>query len=85
MTDPRLITVYVAASLAEAQILGGLLISEGIAARVAGADLNDEFGMAQKMGPVEVGVPPSRVDEAKDIVAAWRASGTESGGDPKPA
>ncbi len=67
------ITVYVAPSEAEAQILAGLLISEGLEARVAGDQLTDEFGMAMRMGPVEVGVPEAQKERALDIVAAWRA------------
>lgn len=67
------ITVYVAPSEAEAQILAGLLISEGLEARVAGDQLTDEFGMAMRMGPVEVGVPEAQKEQALDIVAAWRA------------
>ncbi|HRV82088.1 MAG TPA: hypothetical protein P5218_11655, partial [Planctomycetota bacterium] len=66
--------VFVAPSFADAQILCGLLISEGLDARVSGAELSDEFGMARKLGPVEVGVPSAQAEEAQDIVAAWQES-----------
>ncbi len=78
MPNQEWITVYVAASEAEAQILAGLLISEGLQARVAGEQLSDEFGMAMRMGPVEVGVPSHQATQAKDIVAAWVARESDS-------
>ena len=72
------ITVYVAASEAEAQILAGLLKSEGLEARVAGENLSDEFGIAMRMGPVEVGVPEAQSAKANEIVAAWKEAAPES-------
>ena len=76
--------MYVAPNQAAAQILAGLLISEGIQARVAGANLSDEFGMAQKMGVGEVGVPQAQLEEAQDIVAAWREAAGEEPEGPAP-
>ena len=85
MTSVDWITVYVAASEAEAQILAGLLKSEGLEARVAGENLSDEFGLAMRMGTVEVGVPLSQSEQAKDIVAAWRARAKDEPASKKPA
>jgi hypothetical protein len=74
MGNTDLITVYVASNFAAAQLLCGLLLSEGLHARVAGEELSDEFGMSLKMGTTEVGVPLAEKERADDIVAAWQES-----------
>ncbi|MCP5023848.1 MAG: hypothetical protein GY930_19045 [bacterium] len=78
MTESDLVTVHVAPSYGAAQIMCGLLKSEGLHARVAGDLLSDEFGMAQKLGANEVGVPLSEKPLADDIIAAWKESRGEA-------
>ena len=74
MGSTDLVTVHVAPSYMSAQLLCGLLKSEGLHARVAGDLLSDEFGMSQKMGANEVGVPLAEKPQADDIIAAWLES-----------
>lgn len=74
MADSDLVTVHVASNYGAAQIMCGLLKSEGLHARVAGDLLSDEFGMALKLGANEVGVPLSEKPLADDIIAAWKES-----------
>lgn len=69
--------VHTAASQMEAQILAGLLQSEGVPARVPGTELNDEFGQAMRMGAAEVIVPVAHLEAAQDIVAAWKERGAQ--------
>ncbi len=71
MAQSDLVTVYVAPSFMSAQLVCGLLQSEGLHARVSGELLSDEFGMAMRMGANEVGVPLIEKERADDIVAAW--------------
>ncbi len=78
MTQTDLVTVYVAPSYGAAQIMCGLLKSEGLHARVAGDMLSDEFGMAQKLGANEIGVPLSEKTLADEIIAAWKESREEA-------
>ena len=62
----------------------GLLESEGVAARVAGSELMDEFSASQRLlGPSEVVVKAEDLALATDVVAAWRAgkAGAEQGPD----
>ena len=75
MTESDYVVVHTAQSHTEAQLVEGLLKSEGIAALVPGSELSDEFGMAQKMsGAAEVVVLRRDLEAAKDIVAAWKAA-----------
>ena len=79
-SDSELVIVHTATSLQGAQILAGLLVSEGVRATVPGAELNDEFGMAAKMvGAADVVVRRGDLDRARDIVAAWEARGEADG------
>ena len=71
MAQSDLVTVYVAHSYMSAQLVCGLLKSEGLHARVSGEMLSDEFGLAMRMGTNEVGVPLMEKELADDIVAAW--------------
>lgn len=75
MSSSDFAVVHTAASQMEAQILMGLLVSEGVPARVPGSELNDEFGQAMKMGPADVIVPLQHIETARDIVAAWKERG----------
>ncbi|MEM8713062.1 MAG: hypothetical protein AAGG01_19105 [Planctomycetota bacterium] len=82
MTSHSFVVVHTAQSFHGARILAGLLESEGITARVPGAELSDEFGMAQKMtGTADVAVLEPDVETARDIVAAWVAEASGGGGD----
>ncbi len=45
---------------------------------MAGDLLSDEFGMAQKLGANEVGVPLAEKSLADDIIAAWKESRGEN-------
>ncbi|MDF1838319.1 MAG: hypothetical protein P1V35_10650 [Planctomycetota bacterium] len=71
MAQSDLVTVHVAPNYMAAQLLCGLLRSEGLHAHVAGDQLSDEFGMSLKLMSNEVGVPLSEKARAEDIVAAW--------------
>ncbi|QDV08184.1 hypothetical protein Poly30_37200 [Planctomycetes bacterium Poly30] len=72
MSDLNFVVVHVASGFQEAQILAGFLESEGIATRVPGSGLSDEFGMSQKLtGMADVAVMERDLEKAKDIVAAW--------------
>ena len=80
MGTPDLRVVHTAASFIEAQLLVGLLESEGVAARAAGSELMDEFSAAQRLlGPTEVVVKAEDLPHATEVVAAWRARPTEDG------
>ena len=72
MTHSNFVVVHTASGFHAAQVLAGLLESEGIPAQVPGAELMDEFGMAQKLsGTAEVVVAREHLERAADIVAAW--------------
>lgn len=77
MSTSDFAVVHTAASQMEAQILMGLLVTEGVPARVPGSELNDEFGQAMKMGPADVIVPLQHLEAARDIVAAWKERGSQ--------
>lgn len=77
MTAQDFAVVHVASSVPEAQILAGLLVSEGVPARVPGTELSDEFGMAMRLGAGEVIVPTKHLEKAQEIVRAWRERGEE--------
>lgn len=84
MRNPDIRVVHTAASYTEAQLLVGLLESEGVAARTGGSELMDEFSVAQRLiGPTEVIVQDGDLELAKDVVAAWRAHKTEQGDGPE--
>ncbi len=73
MTPSNFVVVHTASSFHSAQILAGLLESEGIPAKVPGAGLTDEFGMSQKLaGTADVVVTRDHLERAADIVAAWK-------------
>lgn len=74
MPDSRFVIVHTAKSYHGAKVLAGFLQSEGVEAMVPGAELNDEFGMAQKLtGTADVVVDRSDLDRAREMVAAWVA------------
>jgi hypothetical protein len=78
MSSLDLRVVHTAASYIEAQLLVGLLESEGVAARAAGSELMDEFSAAQRLiGPTQVVVKQEDLELASEIVAAWRAYASE--------
>jgi hypothetical protein len=61
-----------------AEVLVGMLRDEGIAAFVQGEQLQDEFAFSQRLlGNLgtRVFVHPSRVEEARKVLAAARAAG----------
>ncbi len=73
MTSLDLRVVHTADSYVQAQLLVGLLESEGVAARAAGSELMDEFSAAQRLiGPTQVVVKEEDLELASEIVAAWR-------------
>lgn len=75
--DSELVVVHVAPNFHAARILEGFLESEGIQAKVPGAELSDEFGSAMKMGACEVVVRRGDLERAKDVVAAWEGADEE--------
>ena len=76
--------VHTAASFIEAQLLVGLLESEGVAARAAGSELMDEFSAAQRLlGPTEVVVKAEDLPHATEVVAAWREGPTDDAPPPE--
>lgn len=81
MTSPDFVVVHTAPSHHEALLLAGLLVSEGIPARVPGSELNDEFGIAARVvGAADVVVPAAHAEAAADIVAAWKDRGAQGQG-----
>ncbi|MDG1984613.1 MAG: DUF2007 domain-containing protein [Planctomycetota bacterium] len=65
--------IYRADSFIEAQLIVGLLESEGVAARTGGSELMDEFGASQRLlGPTEVIIKNEDLELATELVAAWR-------------
>lgn len=80
MTPSDFVVVHTAKSFHGAQILAGLLESEGIPAKVPGAELMDEFAMGQKLvGTADVVVAREDAEKAVDIVAAWKDHKNEPG------
>lgn len=78
MRSRDLQVVHTASSFTEAQLLVGLLESEGIAARAGGSELMDEFSAARRLlGPTEVMVQAADAALAADVVAAWLAHRVE--------
>lgn len=76
--------VHTAASYIEAQLLVGLLESEGIAARAGGSELMDEFSASRRLlGPTEVLVQAGDRELASDVVAAWLAGRVEDDAPPE--
>ena len=70
MTDLDYVTVHVAPTEMAAQLICGLLISEGLHARLGGEERAYSFGMETK----EVGVPRMEQEQALEILAAWEES-----------
>lgn len=72
-----LAVAWEASSHLEAQILCGLLRGEGIAARVAGEELADEFAQAARLtgGLSQVLVPPIDVERARELLEAHAEGG----------
>lgn len=84
MADTDFVIVHTASGYQEARILAGFLESEGVTARVPGAELSDEFGMAMKIsGAADVAVLTRDLEKAKDIVAAWVDRGDGEGEAPE--
>jgi hypothetical protein len=80
MSTNDLRVVHTASSFIEAQLLVGLLESEGVTARAAGSELMDEFSAAQRLlGLTEVVVKAGDFPKATEVVAAWRARPTDDG------
>ncbi|MBL6721453.1 MAG: DUF2007 domain-containing protein [Planctomycetes bacterium] len=75
-----LVVAHEAGSHLEAQILRGLLRAEGIAARVAGEELSDEFAQAARLtgGLAQVLVPRESLDQAQHILAAHAEARTSA-------
>jgi hypothetical protein len=80
VTPSPLVVAHEAGSHLEAQILRGLLQAEGIAARVAGEELSDEFAQAARLtgGLAQVLVPRESLDQAQRILAAHAEAGAEA-------
>ena len=76
-TPSPLAVAWEASSHLEAQILCGLLRGEGIAARVAGEELADEFAQAARLtgGLSQVLVPPIDVERARELLEAHAEGG----------
>ena len=79
-TPSPLVVAHEAGSHLEAQILRGLLRAEGIAARVAGEELSDEFAQAARLtgGLAQILVPRESLDQAQRILIAHAAAGAEA-------
>lgn len=76
--DPEIVVVHRAKTPAIAAMIAEALKGAGVPAYVEGAALNDEFAVSQRaMGltGVEVLVHRDRLEEARKILAAMRASG----------
>jgi hypothetical protein len=75
---PEMVVFHRARSPFEARIVVAVLEDAGIPAFVPGGLLTDEFAMSQRLmnvQSVEVHVPGDRLDEARDALAAAKASG----------
>ena len=73
------VSIHQASSLAEAQIVRGLLESEGLKVLLPGEELNDEFGGAYKMsGAMQLLVPSEQAEEARRILEAWKTKADEA-------
>jgi putative signal transducing protein len=76
MSDSSLVPAFGAKDFIEAQIVRGLLVSEGIQAFIPGESLNDEFGMSARLaGTVgtTVLVPSTQLAKAQAIIAAYQS------------
>ena len=74
--------VYEPESLIEAQMLIGMLESEGITAHLSGADLMGGVGDLPALGLLSLNVDNSRADEARRLIAEYNAALPLSGDDP---
>ena len=73
------VPIHQAGSLAEAQIIRGLLESEGLKVMLPGEELNDEFGAAYKMtGAMTLLVPEEQATRAKEILDVWKERAEEA-------
>jgi len=74
----ELVPVYRARSFVDAQLVRGLLASEGLHPVLPGEGLNDELGVTSRAvgtSATTVLVPREELENAREIVAAWRESG----------
>lgn len=81
MTDePQVVTLEIAHSPFEAQVIVGVLQEANIPAYISGQVLTDEFAMSQalmNLAQVEIQVPRSKLGEARAVLAAARRSGED--------
>jgi formate dehydrogenase assembly factor FdhD len=70
MANTDWVTVHVATTEMGAELVCGLLISEGLHARLGGEERAYSFGMETR----EVGVPKMEQQKALEILAAWEES-----------
>lgn len=81
MTDDLYQVFYCATSLMEAEMIKGLLESEGIAARIPGELASDHFTTSRETsGDVEVRVPRASLDAARAIIARAKEEGKDLAG-----
>ncbi len=69
--DPDIVVVATARTPLEAQLIAGILESEGIPVYVAGSLLQDEFAMSQAvlgLSATRIEVPRERLDDARRVL-----------------
>jgi len=76
--------VYEPASLMEAQLLLGMLRSEGVLAHLAGADLMGGMGDLPAMGLLSLNVDNDQADYARHLIAEYNAALPVPGDEPDP-
>jgi len=81
MTDePQVVTLEIAHSPFEAQVIVGVLQEANIPAYISGQVLADEFAISQalmNLAQVEIQVPRSKLGEARAVLAAARRAGED--------
>lgn len=86
--EDEIVTLMVARSTMEAQVVRSVLEGAGIPVHVPGAELRDEWGASQQaLGRLgtEVRVPRERLEEARRVLEAARSAGEGDEGGPREA
>jgi len=69
-----MLRIYEPQDLLEAQMLVGMLASEGIQAHVAGRDLLGAVGELPPLGLLGLLVEPTQAERARSLIAAYNAA-----------
>ncbi|MES2820387.1 MAG: DUF2007 domain-containing protein [Pseudomonadota bacterium] len=75
--------IYEPLDLLEAELLVGMLASEGIAAHLTGRDLMGAVGELPSGGLLGLLVDNPQADQARDLIAAYNAALPLSGDEPE--